>query len=54
MTSRCRVLADVEDQIRQVVLREKYFNLVKETRAEVPVEILDEGLKADVDAMSKE
>jgi peptidyl-prolyl cis-trans isomerase C len=47
-------LSDVEDQIRQVVLREKYFELIQATRKEIPVEILDEALKADVDAMNKE
>ncbi len=48
------VLSDVEDQIRQVVLREKYFELIKSVRTEVPTEIFDEALKADVEAMNKE
>ncbi|MGB7286463.1 MAG: peptidylprolyl isomerase [Salaquimonas sp.] len=43
----------VEDQIRQIVLREKYFTTVQEARKEIPVEILDEALKAEVEALTK-
>lgn len=45
---------DVKDQIRQVVLREKYFDLIKASRTEIKTDILDEALKADVEAMNKE
>ena len=43
----------VQDQIRQVVFREKYFDLIKAARSETEVEILDEELKAAVDATTE-
>jgi peptidyl-prolyl cis-trans isomerase C len=36
---------EVSDNMRQVLLRERYLELVKTARAEVEIEILDEGLK---------
>jgi len=43
-------LAAVSDQIKQLILREKYFNTVKEIRSEISVDILDAELKAAVEA----
>ena len=43
----------VKDQIRQVVYREKYFDLVKQAREETKVEILDEALKSAVEATTE-
>lgn len=43
----------VKDQIRQAVLRDKYFKLVQQSRDEIGVEIFDEKLKADVEAMKQ-
>jgi peptidyl-prolyl cis-trans isomerase C len=39
----------LKDQIRQLVLREKYFEMVKNTRAAAKVEITDPDLKKQVD-----
>lgn len=36
---------DVKEQLRQLVLRDKYFKAVEEARKDVEVEILDETLK---------
>ena len=44
----------VKDQIRQLVLREKYFALVQDTKKAVPVEILDETMKSDIENMNKQ
>jgi peptidyl-prolyl cis-trans isomerase C len=41
----------VKDQIRQVVLRDKYFDMVKQTRAAAKIDISDPDLKKQVDAM---
>jgi peptidyl-prolyl cis-trans isomerase C len=41
----------VKAQLRQVVLRDKYFAMVKETRAAAKVDISDPDLKKEVDAM---
>lgn len=43
----------VKDQIRQVVYREKYFDLVKQAREETKVEILDAELKSAVEATTE-
>lgn len=45
--------SDVEGQIRQVVLREKYLDMITKSREATPVEILDEALKNDVEAIQK-
>jgi peptidyl-prolyl cis-trans isomerase C len=37
--------ADVKDTIRQILLRENYFNVVQESKKGVDIEILDENLK---------
>jgi peptidyl-prolyl cis-trans isomerase C len=39
-----------KDQVKQIVLREKYFNAVQQARTDIGVEILDEKLKAEVEA----
>ena len=41
----------VKSQIRQVVLRDKYFAMVKETRAAAKVDITDPDLKKEIDTM---
>jgi peptidyl-prolyl cis-trans isomerase C len=41
----------VKDQIRQVVLRDKYFAMVKETRGAAKIDITDPDLKKEVDTM---
>lgn len=38
---------DVQDQMRQVVLRERYLEIVKQARSETKIEILDEKLKSE-------
>ncbi len=43
---------DVQNQIRQILLREKYIALVKSNRAKFKVEILDETLKAGIDKLN--
>ncbi len=42
--------ADVEGQVRQIVMREKYGTLVDEARKAAKIEVLDEKLKAQIDA----
>ncbi len=42
--------ADVEGQIRQIVMRDKYGVLVDEARKNAKIEVLDEKLKAQIDA----
>ena len=41
----------VKEQLRQVVLRDKYFAMVKETRAAAKVDISDPDLKKEIDTM---
>ncbi len=41
----------VKDQLRQVILREKYFDLVKKARAAAKIDITDADLKKQVDAI---
>jgi len=43
-----------KDQVRQVVLREKYFELITAARESVAVDIVDSDLKAAVDAAKTE
>lgn len=38
---------DVQDQMRQVVLRERYLEIVKQARSETKIEILDEKFKSE-------
>ena len=42
-------LDEAGDQVRQAILREKYFDSVKQLRTEIPVNILDADLKAAVE-----
>jgi peptidyl-prolyl cis-trans isomerase C len=42
---------EVKNQIRQVVLRDKYFDMVKQTRAAAKIDIADPDLKKQVDTM---
>ncbi|MDJ0612998.1 MAG: peptidylprolyl isomerase [Rhizobiaceae bacterium] len=42
---------DVKDQVRQMVAREKYFNLTQNARKKFEFEILDEELKTKVEAL---
>jgi peptidyl-prolyl cis-trans isomerase C len=44
---------DVKDQVRQIVLREKYLGLVQAARKEANIEILDAKLKEQIDAAEK-
>lgn len=44
---------DVKDQVRQVVMREKYMAIVQQARAEQKVEYVDPKLKVQVEAMEK-
>jgi len=44
---------DVKDQVRQIVLREKYVALVETARKEVTIEILDAQLKEQIEAAEK-
>ncbi len=44
----------VKDQFRSVVLRDKYFALVKSLRDGAKVDISDAGLKTSIDAMEKQ
>ncbi|HEY9058832.1 MAG TPA: peptidylprolyl isomerase [Aurantimonas sp.] len=43
----------IKDQVRQVVLREKYMELVRDARAELSVEYVDPELKDQVEAIEK-
>ncbi|WP_370193664.1 peptidylprolyl isomerase [Aurantimonas coralicida] len=43
----------VKDQVRQVVLREKYMGLVQKARDELPVEYVDPAMKSQVEALEK-
>ena len=40
----------VKDQVRQVILREKYTKLLQDARKAVDIEILDKDLKSKLDA----
>ena len=40
-----------KDQVRQIVMREKYFDTVQKAREAIKVEITDEALKAEVEAV---
>ncbi|MEM7213921.1 MAG: peptidylprolyl isomerase [Pseudomonadota bacterium] len=42
---------EVSEQIRQIVARDKYFQLTQDARKKFPFEILDEDLKAKLDAL---
>ncbi|MGI9353093.1 MAG: peptidylprolyl isomerase [Rhizobiaceae bacterium] len=42
---------EVKDQIRQLIAREKYFQLTQDARKKYKFEILDEDLKAKLDAL---
>ncbi|MEM9278299.1 MAG: peptidylprolyl isomerase [Pseudomonadota bacterium] len=42
---------EVREQIRQVVAREKYFQLTQDARAKYKFEVLDEDLKAKLEAL---
>ncbi|EAS49293.1 peptidyl-prolyl cis-trans isomerase [Aurantimonas manganoxydans SI85-9A1] len=43
----------VKDQVRQVVLREKYMGLVQKARDDLPVEYVDPAMKSQVEALEK-
>jgi peptidyl-prolyl cis-trans isomerase C len=43
----------VKDQVKSILLREKYFALVKQVRGDAKIEISDPALKASVDALEK-
>lgn len=42
---------EAKDQVRQIVMREKYFDTVEKARESITVEITDADLKAAVDAV---
>jgi peptidyl-prolyl cis-trans isomerase C len=44
---------DVKDQVRQIVLREKYLALVEAARKDVNVEVLDAALKQQIEEAEK-
>ncbi|GGE13319.1 peptidylprolyl isomerase [Aureimonas endophytica] len=44
---------DVKDQLRQVVMREKYVELVRKAREDAKVDYVDPKLKAQIEAMEK-
>ncbi|WP_394691742.1 peptidylprolyl isomerase [Hoeflea sp.] len=44
----------VADQIRQVLLRERYGDLIREARENVEIEVLDEALKAAYDSINEQ
>lgn len=43
---------EVADQVRQVVMRERYGDLIKAAREEIAIEVLDPDLKAAYEAMN--
>lgn len=45
---------EVADQVRQVVMRERYAELIRAARSETEIEVLDADLKAAYDAVSKQ
>ncbi len=40
-----------KDAVRQIVLREKYANLIKDSRADVEIEVVDEDLKKQLEGI---
>jgi peptidyl-prolyl cis-trans isomerase C len=45
---------EVADQVRQVVMRERYAELIRAARSETEIEVLDPDLKAAYDAVSQQ
>jgi len=45
---------EVADQVRQLVMRERYGDLIREARSEVKIEVLDPALKTAYDAISQQ
>ena len=45
---------DVKDQVRQLVMRDKYLALISKAKAETKVEIMDEDLRKGYEDVSKE
>jgi len=45
---------EVSDQVRQVVMRERYGELIRAARSETEIEVLDPDLKAAYDAVSQQ
>ena len=45
---------EVADQVRQVVMRERYGDLIKEARGEVEIEVLDPDLKTAYEAINQQ
>ena len=45
---------EVADQVRQVVMRERYGDLIKAARSETEINVLDPDLKAAYDAVSQQ
>lgn len=45
---------DVADQVRQVVMRERYGELIRSARGEVEIEVLDPELKTAYEAISQQ
>jgi peptidyl-prolyl cis-trans isomerase C len=45
--------ADVESQVRQMVVREKYAKLVEDARKEVTIEVTDPNLKKQIEDIQK-
>ncbi len=45
---------EVSDQVRQVVMRERYAELIRAARDETEIEVLDTDLKAAYDAISEQ
>lgn len=45
---------DVKEQVRQAVLRERYFELVQKARSELDVEYVDPELKAQVEQIEQQ
>lgn len=43
---------DAQNQIRQILLREKYISLIKDSRKNYSIEIVDETLKAGIEKLS--
>ena len=46
-------LADVEAQVRQLVMRDKYLELLEKAKAAAPIDIQDTALKTAYDAVNK-
>ena len=45
---------EVADQVRQVVMRERYGDLIRAARSETEIEVLDPSLKEAYDAVSQQ